>query len=113
MPSVRSISLGLWIGAGSRYEEPDVAGVSHFIEHLLFKGGSKYNAREIAEIFDSFGGELNAATSREYTVVHARFLDEHLEDALEVMADMVLHPMFAEVDLEREVVVEEIGRAHV
>ncbi|MHB1056062.1 MAG: M16 family metallopeptidase [Thermoleophilia bacterium] len=108
LPFVRSISLGLWIGAGSRYEAPDEGGVSHFIEHLLFKGGKKYGAREIAEIFYSFGGELNAATSREYTVVHARFLDEHLEDALSVMADMVLHPVFAEVDQEREVVVEEI-----
>jgi len=109
LPSVRSISLGLWIGAGSRYEEPAVNGVSHFIEHLLFKGGASYGAREIAEIFDSFGGELNAATAREYTVVHARFLDEHLEDALQVMADMVLRPTFAELDLEREVVVEEIN----
>ena len=109
MPSVRSISLGLWIGAGSRYENPPENGISHFIEHLLFKGGSRYGAREIAEIFDSFGGELNAATAREYTVVHARFLDEHLVDALSVMSDMVLHPTFSEVDLEREVVVEEIN----
>lgn len=109
LPSVRSISLGLWIGAGSRYEEPAESGISHFIEHLLFKGGSHYNARDIAEIFDSFGGELNAATAREYTVVHARFLDEHLKEAFEVMADMVIRPTFAEVDLEREVVVEEIN----
>lgn len=101
--------MGLWIGAGSRYEEPSENGISHFIEHLLFKGGSRYNALQIAEIFDSFGGELNAATAKEYTVVHARFLDRHLEDALEVMADMVLKPTFAEVDLEREVVVEEIN----
>ncbi len=76
---------------------------------MLFKGGSKYNAVEIAQIFDSFGGELNAATAREYTVVHARFLDEHLDEAFEVMADMVVHPVFAEIDLEREVVVEEIA----
>ncbi|MFA5801914.1 MAG: pitrilysin family protein [Thermoleophilia bacterium] len=109
LPSVRSISLGLWIGAGSRYEEPAESGISHFIEHLLFKGGKRFNALEIAQIFDSFGGELNAATAREYTVVHARFLDEHLEDAIEVMADMVIHPSFADIDLEREVVVEEIA----
>lgn len=109
LPSVRSISLGLWIGAGSRYEEPAENGISHFIEHLLFKGSDRFSAREIAEIFDSFGGELNAATAREYTVVHARFLDEHLEDALDVVADMVLRPSFTEVDLEREVVVEEIN----
>ncbi|MEK6537197.1 MAG: pitrilysin family protein [Actinomycetota bacterium] len=109
LPSVRSISLGFWIGAGSRYELPDESGVSHFIEHLLFKGGSRFDAVEIAQIFDGFGGELNAATAREYTVVHARFLDEHLDEAFEVMADMVLHPVFAEIDLEREVVVEEIA----
>lgn len=101
--------MGLWIGAGSRYEEPSESGISHFIEHLLFKGGSRYSALDIAEIFDSFGGELNAATAKEYTVVHARFLDKHLEDAFEVIADMTLSPTFAEVDLEREVVVEEIN----
>ncbi|MCL4474522.1 MAG: insulinase family protein [Actinobacteria bacterium] len=97
------------MGAGSRYEKPEEGGVSHFIEHLLFKGGARHDAVEIAQIFDSFGGELNAATSREYTVVHARFLDEHLEEAFEVMADMVIHPIFADIDLEREVVVEEIA----
>jgi len=75
----------------------------------LFKGGSRFDAVEIAQIFDGFGGELNAATAREYTVVHARFLDEHLDEAFEVMADMVLHPVFADIDLEREVVVEEIA----
>lgn len=101
--------MGFWIGAGSRYEQPDENGISHFIEHLLFKGGSRFDAVEIAQIFDSFGGELNAATAREYTVVHARFLDEHLEEAFDVMADMVIHPVFADIDLEREVVVEEIA----
>ncbi len=109
LPSVRSISLGLWIGAGSRYEQPGEGGISHFIEHLLFKGSSRYSAVEIAQIFDSFGGELNAATAREYTVVHARFLDRHLEEAFDVMADMVLAPSFADIDPEREVVVEEIA----
>ena len=109
LPSVRSVSLGFWIGAGSRYEEPSESGISHFIEHLLFKGSSRYGATEIAQIFDGFGGELNAATAREYTVVHARFLDQHLEEAFDVIADMVLKPVFAEIDLEREVVVEEIA----
>lgn len=75
----------------------------------MFKGSARFGATEIAQIFDSFGGELNAATAREYTVMHARFLDEHLEDAFEVMADMVIHPAFNQVDLEREVVVEEIA----
>ena len=107
--SVRSVSLGFWIGAGSR-DEPDAkAGVSHFIEHLLFKGTRSYDAQQIAEIFDEMGGELNAATSREHTVVYARVPDRHLEDALDVMADMVFSPTFADLDSEREVVLEEIA----
>jgi predicted Zn-dependent peptidase len=106
---VRSVALGFWIGAGSRDEEDATAGLSHFIEHLLFKGSARYGAQEIAEIFDGFGGELNAATSREHTVVYARVADAHLEPALEVMADMVFRPSFAELDAEREVVLEEIA----
>jgi predicted Zn-dependent peptidase len=106
---VRSVALGFWIGAGSR-DEPDArAGVSHFIEHLLFKGSSRYSAQEIAEIFDELGGELNAATSRETTVVYARIPDDRLERALDVMADMVFRPAFVDVDSEREVVLEEIA----
>ena len=109
VPGVRSVALGFWIGAGSR-DEPDArAGVSHFIEHLLFKGSSRYSAQEIAEIFDELGGELNAATSRETTVVYARIPDDRLERALDVMADMVYRPAFADVDSEREVVLEEIA----
>lgn len=109
VPSVRSVALGFWIGAGSRDEEESQAGVSHFIEHLLFKGSSSYSAQEIAEIFDGLGGELNAATSRETTVVYARVPDDKLEFAFDVMADMVFRPTFAEVDAEREVVLEEIA----
>jgi len=109
VPSVRSVALGFWIGAGSRDEEASQAGVSHFIEHLLFKGSSTYSAQEIAEIFDGLGGELNAATSRETTVVYARVPDDKLELAFDVMADMVFRPAFAEVDAEREVVLEEIA----
>jgi predicted Zn-dependent peptidase len=109
VPSVRSVALGFWIGAGSR-DEPDAkAGVSHFIEHLLFKGSRSYDAQQIAEIFDEMGGELNAATSREHTVVYARVPDRHLADAIEVMADMVFAPTFADLDSEREVVLEEIA----
>jgi predicted Zn-dependent peptidase len=106
---VRSVALGYWIGAGSRDEREDRAGVSHFIEHLLFKGTEKYSAQEIAEVFDGLGGELNAATSREHTVVYARVADHHLETAIDVMSDMVFAPAFAEVDSEREVVLEEIA----
>ena len=109
VPGVRSIALGFWIGAGSRDETDSRAGVSHFIEHLLFKGSSRYSAQEIAEIFDELGGELNAATSRETTVVYARVPDDRLERALDVMADMVFRPAFVDVDSEREVVLEEIA----
>ena len=107
--SVRSVALGFWIGAGSRDERADRAGVSHFIEHLLFKGSRSYSAQDIAEIFDSLGGELNAATSREHTVVYARVPDSHVEEAVDVMADMIYAPVFADVDSEREVVLEEIA----
>ena len=107
--SVRSVAIGFWIGAGSRDERADRAGVSHFIEHLLFKGSRSYSAQAIAEIFDALGGELNAATSREHTVVYARVPDSHLEDAIDVMTDMVYCPTFADVDSEREVVLEEIA----
>ena len=106
---VRSVAVGYWIGAGSRDEEPAQAGVTHFIEHLLFKGSSRYTALEIAEIFDGLGGELNAATSREHTLVYSRVPDNHLETAMDVMGDMVFSPAFEELDAEREVVLEEIA----
>ena len=106
---VRSVAIGFWIGAGSRDETDAKAGLSHFIEHLLFKGTASYSAQEIAEIFDGLGGELNAATSREHTVVYARIPDEKLEVALDVMGEMVFAPAFAELDAEREVVLEEIA----
>jgi predicted Zn-dependent peptidase len=109
VPSVRSVSIGFWIGAGARDERDDRAGVSHFIEHLLFKGSSSYDAQQIAETFDAMGAELNAATSREHTVVYSRVPDRHVEDALAVMTDMVFAPQFSELDQEREVVLEEIA----
>lgn len=106
---VRSICLGFWIPAGSRNESDLNAGVTHFIEHLLFKGSQRYSAEEIAQAFDAIGGELNAATTKEYVVVHARFLDEHLPTALDVLADMLQTPSFTDLDKEREVVLEEIA----
>lgn len=109
LPTVRSVAIGFWIGAGSRDEDDTHAGVSHFLEHLLFKGSSSYSAVEIAEVFDTFGGELNAATARDYTVVYARVMDDHLETALDVMTDMVFAPTLADLDAEREVVLEEIA----
>ncbi len=109
--SVRSVSIGIWIGAGSRDELPGQAGISHLIEHMLFKGGARYSAIEIAEIFDGLGAELNAATGKEFTVLHARVLDAHLDTALDVMSDMLLAPSFGPADMasEREVVLEEIA----
>jgi predicted Zn-dependent peptidase len=106
---VRSVALGLWIGTGSRDEPPSRAGVSHFIEHLLFKGSSRYSAQDIAELFDAMGGELNAATSRETTVVYTRVPDGRVEQALDAITDMVFAPAFDDVDSEREVVLEEIA----
>ena len=109
LDSVRSVALGFWIGTGSRDEPTARAGVSHFIEHMLFKGSSRYDAQQIAETFDALGGDLNAATSRETTVVYARVPDGKLEVALDVMADMVFRPRFDDLDSEREVVLEEIA----
>ena len=109
LDSVRSVALGFWIGTGSRDEPAARAGVSHFIEHMLFKGSARYDAQQIAETFDALGGDLNAATSRETTVVYARVPDEKLEVALDVMADMVFRPRFDDLDSEREVVLEEIA----
>ncbi len=109
VPSVRSVSIGFWIGAGSRDEKDDRAGVSHFIEHLLFKGSRSYDAQQIAETFDAMGAELNAATSREHTVVYSRVPDRHVVEAVQVMTDMVFAPAFEELDQEREVVLEEIA----
>ena len=108
LPGVRSVALGLWIGVGSRFERPAEAGVSHFIEHLLFKGTDRFTAAGIAEVFDGLGGEINAATGRDHTVVYTRVLDDHLEAAFDVAADMLANPAFLELDQEREVVLEEI-----
>ncbi len=109
MPSVRSVSLGFWIGTGSRNESEDQAGLSHLLEHLLFKGTAKYESVEIDQIFDTMGAELNAGTGKETTSVFARVIDDHLPDAFDVMADMVFRPSLTEIDSEREVILEEIA----
>jgi predicted Zn-dependent peptidase len=109
VPSVRSIALGFWVRVGSRDEDLSEAGISHFLEHLLFKGTDRLTAEQIAQLFDAFGAEINAATSKETTVLYAHFLDEHLEEAFEVMADMLLRSTYADIDSEREVVLEEIA----
>jgi predicted Zn-dependent peptidase len=109
MPSVRSVSLGYWIGTGSRGEDTAQAGLSHLIEHLLFKGSSRYASLEIDQIFDGMGAELNAGTGKETTSVYSRVIDEHLDLAFDVMSDMVWKPSFSDVDSEREVILEEIA----
>jgi predicted Zn-dependent peptidase len=109
MPSVRSVSLGFWIGTGSRYEAEAEAGLSHLLEHLLFKGTAKYESLEIDQIFDGMGAELNAGTGKETTSVYARVIDEHFADAFDVMADMVFRPALTDIDSEREVILEEIA----
>ena len=107
--SVRSVALGLWVRTGSRDETPAQAGVSHFLEHLLFKGTKRYSAIQIAEIFDGLGAAVNAATGKESTNLYARFLDTHTDEAFDLLAEMLLGPTYPEIDSEREVVLEEIA----
>jgi predicted Zn-dependent peptidase len=109
MPSVRSVSIGFWIGSGSRAESEDEAGLSHLLEHLLFKGSAKYESLEIDQIFDGMGAELNAGTGKETTSVYARVIDVHVPDAFDVMTDMVFRPALNEIDSERAVILEEIA----
>jgi predicted Zn-dependent peptidase len=109
MPSVRSIALGFWIRAGSRDEGTEQAGISHFLEHLLFKGTDRFSSLEIDELFDAMGAEVNAGTGKETTSVYSRFLDVHLERAFDVLQDMVLRPAYPDIDSERQVVIEEIA----
>ncbi len=110
IPYVRSVSIGFWYGAGSKHENEHNNGISHLIEHLTFKGTKNRTARQIAETFDSSGGQLNAFTSKEYTCYYVRILDNHFDMAVEVLGDMLLNSLFSEADLEKEksVVLEEI-----
>jgi predicted Zn-dependent peptidase len=103
-----SVALGLWIRAGSRDEKDEVAGISHLMEHMLFKGTPDMDALGIAQAFEGIGAQENAATGEEYTLLYARFLPEHLGRALDIMSDMVLRPTLADLEREREVIVEEI-----
>lgn len=111
IPSVRSVAIGVWIGAGSRYETDETNGISHFLEHMFFKGTKTKNAREIAEAFDAIGGQVNAFTSKEYTCYYAKVLDEKAEYALDLLTDMFFNSVFDEDELikERNVVLEEIN----
>lgn len=108
-PRVRSIALSVMIGVGSRNETREQSGLSHFLEHLLFKGTDRFTSLEIDELFDGIGAEINASTDKEATTVYARFLDRHLEQAFDVMSDMVMRSTFPDIDSERQVVIEEIA----
>lgn len=110
IPTVRSVAIGVWIGTGSRNEDAQNNGISHFLEHMFFKGTKNRTAKEIAESFDSIGGHVNAFTSKEYTCYYAKVLDEHANYALEVLSDMFFHSTFDETELKKEknVVYEEI-----
>ncbi|MGI8594460.1 MAG: M16 family metallopeptidase [Solirubrobacteraceae bacterium] len=109
MPGVRSAALGFFIGTGSRSEREPQAGLSHLLEHLLFRGTARFRSEEIDQIFDAMGAELNAGTGKETTSVYSRVLDRHLPRAFEVMVDMVFAPALDDVEPEREVVLEEIA----
>jgi predicted Zn-dependent peptidase len=110
MPEARSVSLGVWVGVGGRDEPDDLAGASHFLEHLLFKGTSTRTARQIAEAIDAVGGEMNAFTSREHTAYYTRLPAQRVELGLDILGDVLTDPAFRshEVEAERQVILEEI-----
>ena len=111
MPGVRSVSFGAWVRAASLHEPRDRMGVSHLLEHMVFKGRERRSAHEIALSLEALGGSLDAYTSREHTVYQGRVLDEHLEQAADVIGDIVFRPTLRETDLtlERKVILEEIS----
>lgn len=110
VPGVRSAALGIWVGAGSRHENDQNAGITHFIEHLMFKGTEKRTAADIAEALDSVGGQLNAFTTKEFTCYYAKTLDEHFDLSLDVLSDMFFNSKFTDAAIEKErgVIEEEI-----
>lgn len=110
IPYVRSVAIGIYIRVGSRHEPEHMKGAAHFIEHMLFKGTESRSARDIAESFESIGGQLNAFTAKEYTCLYARTLDEHLPMAMDILFDMLFKAKFASRDFENEknVIIEEI-----
>ncbi len=111
MPGVRTTSVGIWIKAGSMYETPEESGISHFIEHMLFKGTTTRSARDIAEQTDFAGGHINAYTSRECTCYYTKTLEENMPLSIEILSDMFYNSLFKEedIELERGVIIEEIN----
>ncbi len=113
MDSVETVSLGAWVGVGTRHESPEVNGVAHFLEHMVFKGTRRRSARDIAEQIEAVGGQINAYTGRENTAFYAKVLAEHSELALDILADILQHSVFDQGELAREraVILQEIGQA--
>jgi predicted Zn-dependent peptidase len=111
IPHVRSVAVGVWVDTGSRHEPADRGGISHFIEHLVFKGTESRSAEDIARAVDSVGGQMDAFTTKEHTCFYVTVLDEHLPLAADLLADILLHPRFDAGDIEREkgVVLQEFG----
>lgn len=114
IPGILSASLGLWVDVGARYESLEMNGISHFLEHMAFKGTTSRSAKQIAEEIENVGGHLNAYTSKENTAYHARVLENDVPLALEIIADIIQNSTFepAEVEREREVILQEIGQAY-
>src|SRR3954471_2246842 len=110
MPGVRSVSVGIWVGTGSREEAEHEAGISHFVEHMVFKGTKKRSAEQIARSVDSIGGGLDAFTSKEVVSFNVKVLDEHLPEAFDIVSDLVRNPLFEPKDIEKEksVILEEL-----
>ena len=110
IPHINSVTFGIWVNAGSRIEDPKVNGVSHFIEHMLFKGTKNRTAKEIARQIDALGGQINAFTSKECTCYYVKLLDEHIGIGVDILSDMILDPSFLDVDInkERSVILEEL-----
>ncbi len=110
MPHVRSVSVGIWIGTGSREEPPEKTGIAHFVEHMVFKGTKKRSAEQIARSVDSIGGGLDAFTSKEVVSYNVKVLDEHLPEAFDIVTDLVRNPLFDHGDIEKEkgVILEEL-----
>ncbi len=111
VPDVRSVSIGVWVGNGSRHEKPGEYGMSHYIEHMLFKGTRHRDAWQIAREIDAVGGQINAFTAREYTCYYTKTLDEHAPLAIDILSDMLFYPRLDQQDmaLERQVIIEEIN----
>ena len=109
IPTCRSVSFGIWVKTGSRYEDLDNNGISHFIEHMLFKGTKRHSAKDIADRFDGIGGNVNAFTSKEYTCYYAKVLDQHLPIAVDILSDMFFESQMADAELakEKNVILEE------